>query len=171
MGFSQGDFIWSEKVEIKENILSETNFFTQKITRAGFLFLKQSLKWKSFNTTFKMETLLAIAYTHFDKKSQPFKTNSLAIGTKELHQRKIYVKKHFFLQNGILKFVNRVNGGYKIIVCTPPSAGGWTSNHGDNMEIKLWVLSASIKQKCYCFEDFTKLLAFFCVSKNINWRK
>ena len=44
MGFSQGDFIWSEKVEIKEIILSETNFFTQKITRAGFLFLKQSLK-------------------------------------------------------------------------------------------------------------------------------
>ena len=67
-----------------------------------------------------METLLAIAYTHLDKKSQPFKTNSIAIGTKELRQRKIYVKKHFFLQNGILKFVNRVNGGYKIIVCTPP---------------------------------------------------
>ena len=67
-----------------------------------------------------METLLAIAYTHLDKKSQPFKTNSIAIGTKELRQRKIYVKKHFFLQNGILKFVNRMNGGYKIIVCTPP---------------------------------------------------
>ena len=84
-----------------------------------------------------METLLAIAYTHLDKKSQPFKTNSIAIGTKELRQRKIYVKKHFFLQNGILKFVNRVNGGYKIIVCTPPPLLGVEP---PTMEI-IWKLS------------------------------
>ena len=39
------------------------------------------------------------------------------------------------------------------------------------MEIKLWTLKAHIKQKCYCFEDFTEPMAFFCVSKNINKRK
>ena len=36
------------------------------------------------------------------------------------------------------------------------------------MEIKLWKLSACINWKFFCFKDFTKLLAFFCVSKNIN---
>ena len=52
-----------------------------------------------------METLLTNAYTHLDKKSKLFEKNSVAIGTKELLQRKIYVKKHFsfFLQNGLLK--------------------------------------------------------------------
>ena len=34
MGFSQGDFIRSEKVELKKIILNEANIFTQKITRA-----------------------------------------------------------------------------------------------------------------------------------------
>ena len=42
-----------------------------------------------------METLLTNAYTRFDQKSKLFETNSIAIGTKELLQRKIYVKKHF----------------------------------------------------------------------------
>ena len=52
-----------------------------------------------------MENLLTNAYTRLDKKSKLFEKNSIAIGTKELLQRKIYVKKHFsfFLQNGILK--------------------------------------------------------------------
>ena len=48
MGFSQGDFIWSEKVELenstKWNHTGETNFFTRKITHADFLFLKSLLK-------------------------------------------------------------------------------------------------------------------------------
>ena len=39
------------------------------------------------------------------------------------------------------------------------------------MEIKLWKLSACIKQKFYFFEDLTELLAFFYVSKDINRRK
>ena len=33
-GFSQGDFIRSEKVELKKIVLSEANFFIRKITRA-----------------------------------------------------------------------------------------------------------------------------------------
>ena len=45
----------------------------------------------------------------------------------------------------------------------------WTLQNG--MEIKLWKLSECVKWKFYCFEDFTELLAFFCVSKNINRRK
>ena len=45
-----------------------------------------------------METLLTNAYAWL------FETNSIATGTKELLQRKIYIKKyHSFLQNGILK--------------------------------------------------------------------
>ena len=39
------------------------------------------------------------------------------------------------------------------------------------MEIKLWKLSAYIKGKFNCFEDFAEPLSFFCVSKNINRRK
>ena len=35
-----------------------------------------------------METVLANAYTHLDQKSKLFKTNSIAIGTKELLQRR-----------------------------------------------------------------------------------
>ena len=52
-----------------------------------------------------METVLTNAYTHLHKKSKLFKTNSIATGTKELLQRKVYVKEtsFFFLQNGILK--------------------------------------------------------------------
>ena len=42
-----------------------------------------------------METFLTNAYTRLDQKSKLSKTNSIAIGTKELLQRKIYVKKHF----------------------------------------------------------------------------
>ena len=41
-----------------------------------------------------METFLINAYTRFDQKSKLFETNSIAIGTKELLQRKIYFKKH-----------------------------------------------------------------------------
>ena len=33
MGFSQGDFIQSEKEELKENYTSETNFFIRKSTQ------------------------------------------------------------------------------------------------------------------------------------------
>ena len=64
------------------------------ITHADFLFLKSLLKEKYFNTTFKMETLLT--NTLLDRKSKLFGTHSIVIGTKELLQRKIYVKKHHF---------------------------------------------------------------------------
>ena len=50
-----------------------------------------------------METLLTNACTHLNQKSKLFETNWIAIGTKVLLQRKIYIKKHHFLQNGILK--------------------------------------------------------------------
>ena len=44
-----------------------------------------------------METLVINAYTRLDQKSKLFETNAIAIGKKELFQRKIYVKKrHFF---------------------------------------------------------------------------
>ena len=36
------------------------------------------------------------------------------------------------------------------------------------MEIKLWKLSACIKRKFYCFEDFTKPLAFFVWVKTLT---
>ena len=40
-----------------------------------------------------METVLTNAYARLDRKSKLFETNSIAIGTKELLLRKIYVKK------------------------------------------------------------------------------
>ena len=43
-----------------------------------------------------METLLTKVYTHLDQKSKLLKTNSIATGTKELFQRKIYDKKRYF---------------------------------------------------------------------------
>ena len=44
-----------------------------------------------------METILTNAYTRLHQKSKLFQTNSVAIGTKELLKRNIYVKKsHFF---------------------------------------------------------------------------
>ena len=49
-----------------------------------------------------METLATNAYTRLDQKSKLFETNAIAIGKKELFQRKIYVKKrHFFLKNAM----------------------------------------------------------------------
>ena len=42
-----------------------------------------------------METLLTNAYTRLDQKSKLFETNSIAIGTKELLQRKSSIKKRF----------------------------------------------------------------------------
>ena len=39
------------------------------------------------------------------------------------------------------------------------------------MEIKLWKLSACIKEIFYCFQDSTEPQAFFCVNKNINQTK
>ena len=76
-----------------------------------------------------------------------FETNSIAIGTKEILQRNLYVKnRHFFTKWHFEKFIKRINGGYEMI----------------------WKFSAYIKRKFYCFEDFSKPLAFFCVSKNIN---
>ena len=50
-------------------------------------------KKKVFNTTVKMETFFANAYTCLDQKSKLFETNSIASGTKELFQRKICIKK------------------------------------------------------------------------------
>ena len=83
--------------------MSETNFFTQKTTCADFFFLKSLLTEKDFNTNFKTETVLTNAYACLDRKSKLFETNLIAIETKELLQRKIYVKNVIFLQNGILK--------------------------------------------------------------------
>ena len=62
-----------------------------------------------------MKTVLKITYTCLDQKSKLFKTNSKAIGTKELLQRKIYVRKHYFFTKWYFeKLTNRMNGGYKI---------------------------------------------------------
>ena len=138
MGFSQGDFIQSEKgserVEFKRITLSETNFFTEKILLADCLFLKSFIVNKNLSHNFKMETVLTNAYTCLGQKSKPFKTNSIAIGTKELLQRKIYVKKrHFFTKGDSENFINRVIGSYEII----------------------WKTSACIKRKFYCFREFT----------------
>ena len=52
-------------------------------------------------------------------------------------------------ENFINRMPNRMNGGYEMT----------------------WKLSAFIKRKFYCFEDFIKPLVFYCVSKNINRRK
>ena len=58
-----------------------------------------------------METLLTNASTHLDQKYKLFETNSIAIGTKELLQRKNYIKKyHFFTKWHFEKFINRING-------------------------------------------------------------
>ena len=45
-----------------------------------------------------METLVINAYTRLDQKSKLFETNAIAIGKKELFQRKIYVKKRHVLK-------------------------------------------------------------------------
>ena len=51
-----------------------------------------------------METILTNTYTRLDQKSKLFETISIAIGTKELLQRKIYVTEtSFFLEDCILK--------------------------------------------------------------------
>ena len=50
-----------------------------------------------------METLLTNAYTCLNKKSKLLETNSIAIGTKELLQKKSMSKNIFFLQNSNLK--------------------------------------------------------------------
>ena len=43
-----------------------------------------------------MGALLTNAYTRLDQKSKLFERNSIATGTKELLQRKIYIKKTSF---------------------------------------------------------------------------
>ena len=81
-------------------------FLSQKVTCADFLFQKSVLIQKSFSGTFKMGTPLTNAYTSLDQKSKLFKTNSIAIGTKELYTpKKNLCQKTFFIfsQNGILK--------------------------------------------------------------------
>ena len=58
-----------------------------------------------------METLVINAYTRLDQKSKLFETNAIAIGKKELFQRKIYVKKrHFFLKNAMFWRFHRTAG-------------------------------------------------------------
>ena len=67
----------------------------------------------------------------------------------ELLEQNNYSKEKFMSKNVIFykmafgKFINRMNGGYEMI-----------------MEIKLWKSNASIKQKFYCFEDFTNYWPF-----------
>ena len=58
-----------------------------------------------------METLVTNPYTRLDQKSKLFATNSIGAGTKELVQRKIYVKKHFsfFTKWHFENFANRMN--------------------------------------------------------------
>ena len=78
-----------------------------------------------------METFLANAYKCLDKNCKLFKATSIAIGNKELLQRKIYAKKNFiFLQNGILESLYIKWGGIE-----------WTEqnriNRGDKMMFKL----------------------------------
>ena len=74
-----------------------------------------------------METLLVSVFTHLNKKYKLLETNSIAIGTKELLQRKIYVKKrHFFTIWYFEKFINRMNGGYKMI---------WKLSHGNKVHV------------------------------------
>ena len=92
----------------KKIIYTKLNYFflSQKITCADFLFQKSVLIQKSFSTTFKMGTPLTNAYTSLDQKSKLLKTNSIAIGTKELYTpKKNLCQKTFFIfsQNGILK--------------------------------------------------------------------
>ena len=80
-------------------------------------------------------------------------TNSIAIGTKELLQRKIYVKKrHFFTIWYFEKFINRMNGGYKMI---------WKLSHGNKEHVQnenvivlkispdRWPFSVSVKTLKY----------------------
>ena len=64
-----------------------------------------------------MEALLTNTYTPLDQKSKLLETNSIAIGAKELLQEKMYVKNifHFFTKWYFEKFINRMNGGYKMI--------------------------------------------------------
>ena len=50
-----------------------------------------------------METLLTNPDTLLDKKSKLFETNSVAIGTKELLQKKSTSQKRLFLQNDTLQ--------------------------------------------------------------------
>ena len=63
-----------------------------------------------------METVLTNAYTYMGQKSKLFKTNSIAIGTRELLQRKIYFRKcYFFYKMAFEKFINRMSRGYEMI--------------------------------------------------------
>ena len=63
-----------------------------------------------------METLLKNVYTRLDQQSKLFKTNSIATGTKELLQRKIYVQKCLFLIKWHFEnFINLLNGGDEMI--------------------------------------------------------
>ena len=64
-----------------------------------------------------MEILLTNAYPCLDQKSKVLETNSVATGTEELIQRKIYAKKsHFFLTKWHFeRFINGINGGHKMI--------------------------------------------------------
>ena len=70
---------------------------------------------KDFNTNFKTETVLTNAYACLDRKSKLFETNLIAIETKELLQRKIYVKNVIFFTKWHVKmFINSMNGGYEM---------------------------------------------------------
>ena len=50
-----------------------------------------------------METLLPNTYTRLNQKFKLVEINPIAIGNKELLQRKIYAKNIIFLRNGFLK--------------------------------------------------------------------
>ena len=63
-----------------------------------------------------MEILLTNAYPCLGQKSKVLETNSVATGTEELFQRKIYAKKrHFFTKWHFEMFINGMNGGHKMI--------------------------------------------------------
>ena len=64
-----------------------------------------------------MKTLLTNAYTGLGQKSKAFKTNSITIRTKELLQRKIYIKNifHYFTKWYFERSINRMNGSFEMI--------------------------------------------------------
>ena len=62
-----------------------------------------------------MEILLTNAYPYLNQKSKVLETNSVATGTEELFQRKIYAKKrHFFTKSHFERFINGMNGAHKM---------------------------------------------------------
>ena len=63
------------------------------------------VKKKSYNVTFKMETVLKNTYTCLDQKSKLFKTNSIAIEQKNFPKKNLHQKASFFYKMAFWKVV------------------------------------------------------------------